>query len=186
MPLEITLNINANNACSFFGHRKIQLTSILKSTLFKLIEDLITKNNVTIFLFGSRSEFDDLCHLIVSDLKNKYPQIKQIAFTCKHEACILQKDLNKWNEAYKSILSIESNLIAVDYEYKDSDNFCAGKASYIKRNQSMIDLSSYCVFYYNHKVNSKGNSGTYIAYNYAKKKEKTIINVCEIIKNDTQ
>lgn len=63
----------------------------------------------------------------------------------------------------------------MEYEYKNK--FLTGKASYIERNYAMIDLSSYCLFYYNENNNQKTNSGTERAYIYAKRKGKKIINV---------
>ena len=63
----------------------------------------------------------------------------------------------------------------------------AGKYSYVKRNYEMIDSSTYCVFYYNENYTPplnrqalpsfKRTSGTKIAYTYATKKNKNIINL---------
>ena len=53
--------------CSFFGHRNIEITEELKQKVKQIIEYLILKYNVLIFLFGSRSNFDTLCHSIVTD-----------------------------------------------------------------------------------------------------------------------
>ena len=53
--------------CSFFGHRKIDITEELKQKVEEVIKDLIVNHNVQIFLFGSRSNFDDLCFEIVSE-----------------------------------------------------------------------------------------------------------------------
>ena len=60
--------------CSFFGHRKIEITEELKQKVKEVIEDLIDNHNVLIFLFGSRSDFDYLCHWVVTELREKYPQ----------------------------------------------------------------------------------------------------------------
>ena len=54
--------------CSFFGHRKIDITEELKQKVKEVIEDLIVNHNVLTFLFGSRSDFDYLCHLVVTEL----------------------------------------------------------------------------------------------------------------------
>ena len=64
--------------CCFFGHRKITETDKLKSNLYSEIEKLITNEKVHTFLFGSKSQFDDLCHTIVTELKEKYPHIKRV------------------------------------------------------------------------------------------------------------
>ena len=55
--------------CCFFGHRKTNETDMLKNIIYKIIEDLITNKNVDTFLFGSKSKFDDLCHKVVTELK---------------------------------------------------------------------------------------------------------------------
>ena len=52
--------MNKNTAC-FIGHRKINETEDLKIRLWDLIEDLILNQNVTTFLFGSKSAFNSLC-----------------------------------------------------------------------------------------------------------------------------
>ena len=65
----------------------------------------------------------------------------------------------------------------------------AGKASYVERNQEMINKSDYCIVYYDENYlplrrrNSKRDltdyqpkTGTAVAYNYAIKKKKKIIN----------
>ena len=64
--------------CCFFGHRKITETDELKSNLYSEIEKLIINEKVNTFLFGSKSQFDDLCHTIVTELKEKYPYIKRV------------------------------------------------------------------------------------------------------------
>ena len=61
-----------NKVCSFFGHRKIEITKELKQKVKEVIEDLIVNHNVLTFLFGSRSEFDSLCHEVVTKLKEKF------------------------------------------------------------------------------------------------------------------
>ena len=68
----------------------------------------------------------------------------------------------------------------------------AGRASYVERNQEMINQSDYCVVHYDENYlppkrrNSRRDlfeyqpkSGTAVAYDYAVKKKKEIINVFE-------
>lgn len=40
---------------------------------------------VKTFLFGSRSQFNDLCHEIVTERQKKNPQIKRIIYTRRSE-----------------------------------------------------------------------------------------------------
>ena len=57
--------------CSFFGHREIRETEALKSQVRAIIEELIEKENVNTFLFGSKSRFNDLCYELVTEAKEK-------------------------------------------------------------------------------------------------------------------
>ena len=178
-----------HKACSFFGHRKIEISEELKQRVKGLIEDLIVKNNVSNFLFGSCSEFDELCHLLVTELKEKYPSIKRIAYTCKSEACILESEREQKEKAFSYVFKKEIHLLGVEEEFEHKTKYIAGRASYVQRNQAMIDNSDYCVFYYSEsyqpekrKYSKKGlcyyqpKSGTALAYAYAKQKNKIIYN----------
>lgn len=180
--------------CSFFGHREIELTEELKQKTKEVIETLITEHNVLTFLFGSRSSFNYLCHSIVTELKEKYSDIKRISYTCKNETCILEFERKKWEEIYSRIKKQNIELLGFEEEYQHKTKFIAGKASYIERNQAMINDSDYCVFYYKdhylpemrkYSQRSIGyyqpKSGTALAYAYAKQKRKILINVTQIV-----
>ena len=73
-------------ACSFFGHRDTPQTEELKQKVRETVEQLIVEEKVDAFLFGSRSKFDELCHMVVTELKEKYPYIQRTAYLCKHES----------------------------------------------------------------------------------------------------
>ena len=60
-----------NKTCCFIGHRKINETDGLRTDLYSKIEDLIINDAVCNFLFGSRSNLNDLCLEIVTKLKEK-------------------------------------------------------------------------------------------------------------------
>ena len=59
--------MEAKSVC-FIGHRNAKLTESQLESLQNIIKDLIVNKNVQIFLFGSRSDFDCICHNIVTDL----------------------------------------------------------------------------------------------------------------------
>ena len=61
-----------------FGHRKIENKDVLKQELFSVMEKLIVEDSAERFLFGSNSQFNDLCYDVVVSLKERYPQIKCI------------------------------------------------------------------------------------------------------------
>ena len=177
-----------HKTCSFFGHRNTEINLTFRQELKNIIEDLIVNYSVYTFLFGSRSSFDYVCHLVVSELKEKYPYIKRIAYTCKHETCVLEKNLNKENKLYYQLGIKQIALLSVEEEFCYKTKFISNIASYIQRNQEMINNSDYCIFYYNTsykpeiRKKSKNSSyyqpksGTAIAYQYAKRKQKIIIN----------
>lgn len=174
--------------CCFIGHRVIEVTEGLVLKLENLIIKLI-EEGVTTFLFGSNSQFDDLCYKLVSKLQLKNNKIKKVAYSLKSEIVFSQEK--------KEIMQNLLIDIAKDYSYlKDYDevannerwvNSC--KASYILRNKAMIDDSDYCVFFYNVNYNvtdkvlsnkmiiRKRESGTKQMYEYAQKKGKNIINL---------
>lgn len=152
--------------CCFIGHRMFNVSKF-KEKLTELVERLIAKEGVSTFLFGSRSEFNYECFSIVKDLKEKYNHIKLVYVRAEMERLTDVDEvsiLGQYDETYFSSYAIN-----------------AGKYCYIRRNEEMIDKSDYCVFYYNpeyiKKRNVPTNSGTEIAYNYAKSMNKEIINI---------
>lgn len=182
-----------HKVCSFFGHRKTDITEELKQKVKDTIEDLIINHNVEVFLFGSRSDFDYLCHLIVTELKEKYPNIIRKCYTCRSETCILESERVYWEEIYSHFKKEKVTLLGVEEEVEHKTKYTAGYASYVERNQAMINDSDYCVFYYDtnyepemrkYSKRSIGyyqpKSGTKLAYDYAKQKRKILINMLQI------
>ena len=176
--------------CCFIGHRKIIETKELNGRLQKTIENLIKEKQVRTFIFGSRSEFDFLCHQIVSNLMSVYPTIERVVYTCKSELAVLKQDKTKLEQIFSNAFKQDITLCEYEKEIEHKTKFTSGKASYIERNKTMIDASDYCIFYYDEKYKpqkrkrSKNdvfeyqpNSGTSLAYEYAKQKKKIIINV---------
>ncbi len=176
--------------CSFFGHRKIEITEDIKQKVKEIILDLIINHSVSNFLFGSRSDFDHLCYIIVSEIKEKFSNIKRIAYTCKSESCILENEKQKCEKFYSYIEKRKVCLLGFDEEFEHKTKYTSGKASYVERNYAMIDNSHFCIFYYDEnyappkRKKSKRDlfeyqpkSGTKLAYEYAKRKNKTIFNI---------
>ena len=167
--------MGTDKACCFFGHRKINETPELIERITKEIEFLITENEVSVFYFGSKSQFDDLCHKVTTELKEKYPHIKRIYVRSAFQ------HIPDWYE--KSLL--ENNEGTYFPEHMEN----AGRASYVERNQELINQSKYCIVYYDEnylpprRKNSRRDlfdyqpkSGTAVAYDYAIRKGSEIIN----------
>lgn len=169
------MNASLTKSCCFIGHRKILKTQNLIFNLKYFIEDLILNKNVDVFYFGSVSEFNKLCYNIVSDLKLKYTNIKRVYIRAEYQY------INDFY--YKYLLESYEDSFFPDKVSK------AGRCSYVKRNEIMIEKSEYCIFYYNEnylpeqKRYSKKNrflyqpnSGTKLAYDYALRKKKNCYN----------
>ena len=183
--------------CSFFGHRKIMDSEVLRQRIQNEIVNLIENYGVNVFLFGNRSDFDSLCRAIVTELKEKYPHIQRRAYTCRSETCTLEKERAYWEEIYSYFEKRPVTLLGVEEEVKHKNKYAAGKGQYVERNQAMINDSDFCLFYYNlyyqplrrkYSKRSVGDyqpkSGTQLAFDYANQrkcggKALTIINVYE-------
>lgn len=149
--------------CCFFGHRKINITDKLKEKIHCEIETLILKHGVTTFLFGSKSQFDDLCYQTVTRLKERYPAIKRI---------YVRAEFPHIHSDYISHL-----LTMYEYTYYPDRILKAGKSVYVQRNYEMIDNSQFCIIYCDENYTpSTTKSGTKIALAYAQIKKRIIIN----------
>ena len=168
--------MGTDKACCFFGHRKIDKTLELIERLTREIEALIIEKAVSTFYFGSKSEFDDLCHKTVTELKEKYPHIKRVYVRSAFQ------HIPDWYE--DSLLEHYEDTYFPEHMEK------AGRASYVERNQEMIDKSDFCIVYYDENYapprrrNSKRDltdyqpkSGTKVAVDYAIKKRIYIKNM---------
>ena len=152
------------NTCCFIGHRTINETEELKSKLYETIEKLIVENSIDTFLFGSRSRFNDLCHEIVTQIKEKYPHIKRIYVRAEYQNI---------DETYKAYL-----LENYEDTYYPEQIIGAGKVAYVERNYEMINKSHFCIFYYDEQnAPTTRKSGTKIAFDYAVKQKKEIIRI---------
>ncbi len=155
------------NTCCFIGHRAIFETEELNSQLFEIIENLIVEKNVDTFLFGSKSQFNSLCLKIVTKIKEKYPHIKRVYIRAEYQYI---------DEKYKKYL-----LQNYEDTYYPEKIRGSGKAAYIERNYEMINNSHFCIFYYDKYIPyPHRKSGTKIAFEYAIKRGKQIINVTEL------
>lgn len=149
------------NAACFIGHREINETEELKVKVLSIIENLIVKENIDTFLFGSKSRFDSLCLELVTQIKQKYTHIKRI---------YVRAEYPNISDDYKAYL-----LEFYDDTYYPEKLIGAAKSIYVKRNYEMIDNSRVCIIYCkeNYSVANR-KSGTKIALEYAKGRKKTI------------
>ena len=150
-----------NKICSFFGHRKIDITDNLVKALTAEIMNFITLG-CRCFYFGGYGEFDSLCYKIVTKIKeeSEVPNLKRIY-------CVAQEKHLRKHTRY---------FIAEDYDeiIYLMPSFDGWYKSIYFRNCAMIDKSDCIIFY----AEEKESSGAYKAYKYAKrKKNKFVINL---------
>lgn len=146
--------------CSCFGHSDVDITDDLiartRIEIGKAIED-----SVRIFLFGGRSDFDDLCYDLVTEKKNANPQLN-----IKRVFCFaLDKQLRK-----PPYWFAKKDYEALECPTKD---FSGWYKSIYYRNAAMIDQSDLILFW----VEPRENSCVYKTYKYAVKKHKRIVNL---------
>ena len=150
------------HTCCFFGHRTICETEELRTRLYTTIERLIVEEGVDAFLFGSKSRFNDLCHELVTELKEKHPHVKRV---------YIRAEFSVIHDDYEAYL-----LQSYEDTYFPQRILNAHKAVYVERNCDMIDHSRFCVLYYDEdKAPLTRKSGTKIALAYAEKHQKDII-----------
>ncbi|MBQ8250651.1 MAG: hypothetical protein IJY92_01910 [Alphaproteobacteria bacterium] len=61
--------------CTFFGHRDTFSGNDMRARVRDILVDLIEKEGVDFFLFGSYGRFDDMCAGVTRELKTIYPHI---------------------------------------------------------------------------------------------------------------
>ncbi len=153
---------------AIIGHRKIEDWRKTKLKIMRVVSTLIEEENAETFLFGNNSNFDELCYDAITHLKERFfPLIKRIHVRAMYE---------KINEEYKRYLFTYYDDTFFPYGVKN-----AGYRAYVKRNYAMIDMCDILLTYYNenyHLPNGK-TSGTKVAYEYALKTHKRIVNLFE-------
>ena len=152
-------------ACCVIGHRKIVKSKLLVCEIEQVVKYLIEEEGVNTFLFGSRSQFTDLCYDLITEIKNRYNNISRIYVRAEYPII---------SDGYKNYL-----LRFYEDSYYYNDKVIMGKFNYLKRNEVMINSSEYCLFYFdvNYTISKQKISGTKKAYEFAVKNNKKIINV---------
>ena len=152
-------------AVCLIGHREVADRDRVYSCLFATVEKLIREGHSR-FLLGSRSDFNSMEVSILKELKIKYPQIERVYVRAEYPDV---------SDAYRAFL-----LRSYEDTYYPESLRSSGRLCYVERNQILIDESTICIFYCDtsHALVRKRKSGTRIAYDYATKRGKQIINLC--------
>lgn len=179
------------------GHNEFTISLEERLKLTQFIEELII-NDVSKFNFSSRSRFVYCVWEIVSELQyTKFSHVKMVAYNTKNEVSILAEDKEKQQKALLSVLKKEVKVQYFDQVIESERSYKATKNTYIERNKDIIDNSDVCLFYYDPEYKPpmrkrskqsispyQPQSGTKIAYEYAKRKNKKIYNVFDLLKKD--
>ena len=158
----MTHNIEKN--CCFTGHRDIPpdlLPEIRKNLEFEL-EKLYVLNGVKTFISGGAVGFDMIAAEMVVELKRRHPDVALIfALPCGDHS-------KKWSDSDISKLRILS--LYADEVITLTPTYTRGCMH--ERNRFLVDNSLYCIAYC-----KKTSGGSYYTVNYAKKKNRTIIEI---------
>lgn len=151
---------------AFIGHREIDMSDELRNKVIDTVTQLIQDYGAHTFLFGSVGEFDELCYGIVSEIKKSYRYIRRVYVRAEYP------DVRKQFLDYL--------LTFYDDTFFPNSVRGAGRLSYIKRNEVMVDLCDVLVVYCDEKYKPKHTeSGTKTAVSYACEKRKRVINLHE-------
>ena len=155
------MRLQTKKACSFFGHGSLNdKDGRIYCLLVKEIETLI-ENGYGEFLFGGYGDFDSLSRKAADSLKEKYPHIKTVYV----QAYYKPKD-----GSMEIIRGLYDDTLYPAIERKPK------KFAVIYRNQEMINISDFCIFYV-----ERSYGGALRALRYAKRKNKARINLAERI-----
>lgn len=150
---------NTLRACAVSGHRNLNYENVADKTeqaFLSLIEE-----GYDTFLVGMAVGFDFLCFKILEKLR-EYKDIKIIAcIPCPGQPL---KYSEPQKREYERMLSVADDKIVLSENYTP---YCM-----LKRNAFMVDNSD-CLLCFMRK--DKG--GTYYTYNYAKRKNRRIIEI---------
>ncbi len=144
--------------CCFFGHAEYRYEDYreaIKAAIISLIEN----EGVTAFYSGGRGEFDNLCAHIVGEVSKDYPHIENFKFL-----------------SYIPTGNKENHYLAPYYTgtvYLLEESVIP-RFAITKTNQKAVDM---CDFVISGVCRNYG--GAYQAIRYAKRKQKTIIDICE-------
>ena len=152
-----------NKICCFAGHSKISHTDDIYGNLIKLIEKLITEENVSEFWVGNYGSFDRLSAKAVRNLKEKFPDV-QLNLVIPY----LTSDINEYKELYYEKYN---HILMADIPERTPK-----KLQILKCNEYMVNSSDFIICYVQH---SWGGAATTLEY-ARKKKHMKIFNLAEV------
>ena len=147
--------------CTFAGHA--ELYADIREHLYKVIDDCLQNTDEAIFYVGGRGKFDRMAENTVRAAKERYKNKDiRLYLVEPYMSVRLNRDREYNMQLYDDII-IPTELIGVH-----------PKAAIPKRNRLMVDWSDLVIAYV-----CRDYGGAFQTLNYARRKNKRIINLAE-------
>lgn len=119
-----------NKICSIICEKKLYISNNLVEKLNVLLENLIVKEDINIFIFTGTNSFNKICYKILTKLKNKYPFLKRIFKLDKITKPKWASDLDFWEnlntvsnaKKEKTEIISKSDFVLLYKSEKESDD----------------------------------------------------------------
>ena len=153
---------------TFLGHRSIYQCEALSNELKNIIIEETKQSDHTLFYCGGYGDFDNLCARVCRSIANQIPNC-EIIYITPYLCTSKRKKEEFW---YNS--NIYDSVIYPPLESVPP------KFAITKRNEWMVNQADLIIAFVNQSY-----GGAYKSLNYAKRKKKRIINLCdkEVIEN---
>jgi len=156
-----------DRVCCFTGHRDLTVgeKELIKRRITITVKSLVTAG-VKSFITGGAVGFDTVAAVTLINMKRRaFPDIRlAIVVPCRTQA-------DKWSVKDRALYRL--TLEAADKVICLSDRYTS--KCMLVRDRYMVDNSSYCISYV-----KKAYGGSAYTQNYAKSKNKHIINLAEV------
>lgn len=129
---------------------KYEWTEGIVARLQDVITKLVVKDGAFVFLFTNAGQFDDDCYTIVTKLKKYYPYIERHYY---HASCDYDVGYVDWMSGYYDSVHFPEKGFVISPHM---------------RNSTIVDICDVLV-----------TCGAASAVEYARKKKKRIINICD-------
>lgn len=153
---------------SFFGHRYIENFSLIEKRLENVVRDLIASKEYVDFLVGRNGEFDScVCSTVLKVRKNYNDNNSSLVLVLPYLTAEYTNNKKYFEEYYS------------DIEISQKSCKSHPKSAIQIRNREMVDRSDLIICYV-----EKNTGGAYATVRYAKKQNKTVINLAESYHED--
>ena len=147
----------------FFGHREIDNPLEVEEQLYDIVLHLLESKEYVEFLVGRNGEFDQLVSSTVRRVKRNYRDDNSaLVLVLPYLSAEYEKNEEAFQEYYDEVEICQSSSAA---------HF---KAAMLIRNREMVDRSDLVVCYIEHN-----SGGAFQTVQYAKKKNKEIVNLSD-------